>query len=68
MSVNGKFEGINRADLLELGDRFVVPAPARVIDEILDAVGRWPTFAEAANVDGEQAQRIAASLETFRPR
>jgi serine/threonine-protein kinase HipA len=68
MSVNGKFEGITRADLLELGDRFVVPAPARVIDEILDAVDRWPTFAEAANVDGEQARRIASSLETFRPR
>jgi hypothetical protein len=46
----------------------VVPAPARIIDEILEAVDRWPTFAEAANVDGEQALRIAASLETFRPR
>jgi serine/threonine-protein kinase HipA len=68
MSVNGKFGGITRADLLELGDRFIVPSPARVIDEILEAVDRWPTFAEAANVDGEQARRIAASLETFRPR
>jgi serine/threonine-protein kinase HipA len=68
MSVNGKFEGITRADLLELGDRFIVPSPARIIDEILDAVDRWSTFAEAADVDGEQARRIAASLETFRPR
>ena len=27
MSVNGKFEGITQADLLELADRFVVPSP-----------------------------------------
>jgi hypothetical protein len=31
-------------------------------------VDRWPAFAEAASVDGEQAGRIAAILETFRPR
>jgi serine/threonine-protein kinase HipA len=68
MSVNGKFEGITRSDLLELGDRFVVPAPARAINEVLDAVGRWPTFAEAAGVDAEKTGRVAASLAMFRPR
>jgi serine/threonine-protein kinase HipA len=68
MSVNGKFENITRADLLELADRYVVPAPARVIDDVLDAVGSWRSFAKAAEVDVGQAERIDADLVAFRPR
>jgi serine/threonine-protein kinase HipA len=68
MSVNGKFEDITRADLLELADRYVVPAPTRVIDEVLEAVRRWLSFAREAGVEAEQAERIDADLEAFRPR
>jgi serine/threonine-protein kinase HipA len=68
MSVNGKFEGITRADLLELADRYVVPAPARVIDDVLEAVDRWRSFAVEAEVDEGEAERIASDLVAFRPR
>ena len=68
MSVNGKFEDITRADLLELADRYVVPAPARVIDDVFEAVSRWPSFAEEAGVEEFDVVRIAADLVAFRPR
>jgi serine/threonine-protein kinase HipA len=68
MSVNGKFEDITRTDLLELADRYVVPAPAQVINDVLEAVSRWPSFAQQAGVEPPQIERIAADLEEFRPR
>jgi ABC-type ATPase involved in cell division len=68
MSVNGKFEDITKADLLDLADRYVVPAPARVIDDVLEAVGRWRSFAEEAGVEEAQVERIAGDLVAFRPR
>ena len=67
MSVNGKFERIGRADLLELADRFVVPSPGRVMTEVLDAVRRWPDFAEQAQVPARDVERISADLAAFRP-
>ncbi len=68
MSVNSKFERITRADLLELADRFLVPAAARAHDEVLGAVGRWPEFAEEAGVVGREIERVAADLAAFRPK
>jgi serine/threonine-protein kinase HipA len=68
MSVNGKFEGINRADLDEFADLFVVPSPSKGIGDVLDAISRWPEFAEEAGVEEAQVERIAGDLEAFRPR
>jgi serine/threonine-protein kinase HipA len=67
MSVNGKFEGIDRADLLELADRFVVPSPARVIDDVLAAVDAWPDMAEEAGVPPHDMVRISENHHAFRP-
>jgi serine/threonine-protein kinase HipA len=68
MSVNGKFEGIGRSDLLELADRFLVPSPPKVLHEVLEAVDRWPGFAEEAQVPGDDIERIGWDLANFRPR
>ncbi len=68
MSVNGKFEDINRSDLLDLADRFVVPAASRVVDEVLTATDRWPTFALDAGVTEAETERIRLTMSTFRPR
>ncbi len=67
MSVNGKFENVTRADLLELGDRFVVPSPPAVLHDVLDAVDAWPRFAERAGVPDRNAGYIASVLAEFRP-
>jgi serine/threonine-protein kinase HipA len=67
MSVNGRFEGITRADLLQLADRFAVPAATSALSDVLEAVDRWPTFAESAAVGGADIERIAADHLAFRP-
>ena len=68
MSVNGKFEGINRADLDEFADLFVVPSPSKGIGDVLDAISRWPEFAEEARVPSHDIERISVDLAVFRPR
>jgi serine/threonine-protein kinase HipA len=67
MSVNGKFEAIGRADLLELADRFAVPAALRALDDVVAAVDDWPTFAADGGVSAHDVGRIAADLGAFRP-
>jgi len=37
-------------------------------EQVLEAVARWPEFAEEAGVDGPDIERIAADLATFSPR
>lgn len=63
MAVNGRFHGITRRDLLEVGDRFVVPDAAGVVETVLEAVARWRTFAEEASIPGETAEHIADDIE-----
>ena len=53
MGVNGTFDGITRDDLLEFGDRFVVPSPGDLIGRVTQAVARWPEFADQAGVPGD---------------
>ncbi len=50
MSVNGRFIGITRDDLLAVGDRFLVPRFREVIREVSAAVAQWPDHAKAAEV------------------
>jgi serine/threonine-protein kinase HipA len=68
MSVNGKFDGIDRADLLELADRFLVPSANRVVREVLEAVAGWSRYADQAGVEVEARQRIEAAIERFWPK
>jgi serine/threonine-protein kinase HipA len=67
MSVNQKFEGITRADLLELADRYLVPSPAKALMEVQSAVDRWAEFAAQAGVDDHDLLRVQADLVAFRP-
>jgi serine/threonine-protein kinase HipA len=60
MSVNGRFQGITRADLLDVADRFGVQSARSILDEILDAVARWSDFAAEAEVPLEMTAAIAA--------
>ena len=58
MSVNGKFQGITRADLEAVGDRFLVPGYRRIINSVGEAVKRWPEFAEAAGLPPTEMLRV----------
>lgn len=58
MSVNGKFAGISRDDLLMVADRFAIGTATRVVQEVADAVSSWPDFAKQAKVRATEVNRI----------
>jgi serine/threonine-protein kinase HipA len=65
MSVNAKFDGITRGDLLIMAERFVVPGATEVIDDVLSAVGRFEEFADSAGVGGQRVERVRRDLDRF---
>jgi len=58
MSVNGKFNDIQREDLLVLADRFQIGAAPRLLAEVRNAVATWPQAATRAQVSREAIERI----------
>ena len=60
MSMAGKRNGFERADLLRFADTsgLKIPRARRVIDRVLDAVADWPRFASEAGVEKRDVQRI----------
>jgi len=65
MAVNGKTTGIDRHDLAEVGDRFAVPGASRIVDEVLHAVARWPTFAREALIPPDTATLVSEHIATW---
>jgi serine/threonine-protein kinase HipA len=61
MSVNGRFSGIERADLLAVADRFQVPAASRLISEVAEAIDHWSEFAASAGVSAEVTANIRST-------
>lgn len=59
MSVNGRFTGITRKDLLTVADRFGIGTAAKVLKQVGDAVKEWPDFAMIANVSPKERDRIS---------
>ncbi|MDB6127122.1 MAG: HipA domain protein, partial [Verrucomicrobia bacterium] len=59
MSVNGKFDQVARADLLEVADRFSVPRAAALIGEVRAALDNWPAFAREADLAPQTANKVA---------
>lgn len=60
MSVNGKFKGITRADLLEVADRFGIGTAKKILKEIAQAVEHWPELARVAGVDDKEIEKISS--------
>ena len=65
MSVNGHTTGITRADLREVGDRFLVPGASDIVRQVLSAVGEWPTFAAEAEVPRTTSEHVARDIKTW---
>jgi serine/threonine-protein kinase HipA len=60
MSVNGKFRGIEKSDLLAVAELYSIPGAKSALQEIDDAIGRWSSFAVDAGVDTWTAGQIAS--------
>jgi len=65
MAVNGRTTDIERSDILQVGDRFAVPGATEIIDQVIDAVTRWASFASEAGVPGAIIENIARDIEMW---
>ena len=59
MSLAGKVDDFTEADFLQLARNVQVKKPREVIQQVVDAVANWPTFAAKAKVPKKQQQDIA---------
>jgi len=62
MSINGKFDGIARKDLLECAVRNNIKNAAQIIDEICETASRWPAVAAECSVPRPMIDAIASDL------
>jgi serine/threonine-protein kinase HipA len=58
MSVNGKFDGITRADLIAEADRFSVPRAEELLASVQSAIGNWTRHAKAAGLGESKADEL----------
>ena len=63
MSVNGKFSGITRADLLVEAERFGVRRAQDLLNDVRTALDGWQQFAIEAGLNAATANTIAADFE-----
>ena len=65
MSVNGKFDGITRADLLAFASANGVKDGAELITQVCDSAARWPEMAREVGVPEEMISQIMANQVRF---
>ena len=58
MSINGKRDHFTLDDLIAVGESISIPRPGEVIDEVADAVSKWPEFAKASGVGNKLIAEI----------
>lgn len=63
MSVNGKFDGITRTDLLEFARRNNIKEAAEIIDMITETASRWPEIAKDCGVPQPMVDAIVPDMQ-----
>ena len=63
MSVNGRFTGISRDDLLAVADRFGIGTAQKILKQVGDAVAAWPDFAGRAKIGSHEVRRIKSDFK-----
>jgi serine/threonine-protein kinase HipA len=62
MRVADKQTGITRSDLLSVASAFAIKGAARIIDQTLEVVSRWPDYARATRVPPDTVDSIGGEL------
>ena len=62
MSVNGKFDGIDRDDLLAFARAEGIKDAAETIDKVADSVSQWPRIAMDCGVPKEMVETIVKNM------
>jgi len=57
-SINGKFDDFTRADLIEFGKKFGIKKAKFIIDEVIDAVAKWPSIAKEIEIPQDSISLI----------
>ena len=63
MSVNGKFDDITRADLLELAARNNIRNASQIIDEVCDTCAHWQKIAKECEVPQAMIDQILPNMK-----
>ena len=62
MSINGKFDDINRDDLLTFARQNNIKEAESIIDEVRDTVSQWPEMAKTCGVPSKTVNRINKNM------
>ncbi len=62
LSINGKRKDFLRSDLLTIARQNSIRQPQIIIEEVLEIVQQWPTYAKLYQVDEKLAKAIDATL------
>lgn len=65
MSINGKFSGITKDDLLECAAKNNIKNAARIIDEVCQATSMWPGIALECEVPQKMIEEIRPNMVFF---
>jgi serine/threonine-protein kinase HipA len=65
MSINGKFQGAARQDLMVLASRFNIPAVSMLLEQVNAAVAQWDRFADEAGVSAPDRARVAKDFRVL---
>ena len=61
MTINGKHDGFENQDLIEVAKQFRIKKPMDILAEVGAAVRRWPAFSEKEGVKRERITGIAST-------
>ena len=64
MSVNGKRNGFERADLMAVAEQFGIKGASEALRKAADAVARWPIFAKECGVNSSLLKKISETHRT----
>lgn len=62
MSINGKFDGIRREDLMECATKNNIRNALEIIEEVCDAASRWPNMAQECGVPQATIDKITPNM------
>jgi len=65
MSVNGKRQNIQRADLINVAKNMTIKKPNSIIDEVLATVHKWKEFAVIAGIPLSQSEMIFSAFLNY---
>lgn len=63
MSINGKFDNIGKADLLELAARNNIRNASQIIDEVCNTCAEWPRLAKECDVPQAMIDSILPNMQ-----